>query len=84
MEKATFFVMGVKAILHPAILKRMTDEGHEVANHVWNHPIISKISQNDLHSQIEKTNSAIQKATNVTPATMRPPYGKTFLFKNKM
>lgn len=36
--KATFFVMGVKAALHPDILKRMVDEGHEVANHTWNHP----------------------------------------------
>ena len=31
--KVTFFVMGIKADLHPDIVKRAVDEGHEVANH---------------------------------------------------
>lgn len=75
--KATFFVMGIKAILHPNILKRMVAEGHEVANHAWNHPIISKVSQEVLHSQLERTSVAIKAATDVTPALMRPPYGNT-------
>ena len=36
--KATFYVMGVKVKLHPYIISRMVAEGHEVANHGWNHP----------------------------------------------
>lgn len=73
--KATFYVMGVKAALHPNILKRMVEEGHEVASHTWNHPIISKIPRENLHQQLARTNKAIKEATGEEPATFRPPYG---------
>src|SRR3990167_6424485 len=37
--KATFFVTGDNASIHPALLKRMMEEGHEIGNHTWNHPM---------------------------------------------
>jgi peptidoglycan/xylan/chitin deacetylase (PgdA/CDA1 family) len=75
--KATFFVMGIKAMVHPAILQRAVREGHEIANHVWDHPVLSKISYEKLEDQIKRTNDAIYLALNSTPAVMRPPYGNT-------
>ncbi len=75
--KVTFFVMGIKADLHPDILKRAVDEGHEVANHVWDHPVLSKISFEQVHDQISRTNTAIKNAVGKLPTTMRPPYGNT-------
>lgn len=75
--KATFFVMGIKAIIHPDIIKRAHDEGHEIANHAWNHPVMTKISLTTLHQQIQDTNDAIYNATKVLPKIMRPPYGNT-------
>lgn len=75
--KATFFVMGIKAKLHPDILKRMKDEGHEVANHSWDHPVLSHITPGELHNQMESTTTAIYQATNFTPVVMRPPYGNS-------
>jgi peptidoglycan-N-acetylglucosamine deacetylase len=73
----TFFVMGVKAQLHPDILRRAIVEGHEVANHVWNHPVLTQIPWEDLQSQIHYTSRAIYNATQTWPKVMRPPYGKT-------
>ena len=75
--KATFFVMGVKAIIHPNILARMQTEGHEVANHVWDHPVLSKLPFDQVHEQISSTNEAIKKASGQVPKVMRPPYGNT-------
>lgn len=75
--KATFFVIGLKARMHPDILKRIVEEGHELANHTWNHPILSKLQVEDVHAQMEKTNQAIFEATNKKPEVMRPPYGNT-------
>jgi peptidoglycan-N-acetylglucosamine deacetylase len=75
--KATFFVMGIKAVVHPKILQRAYLEGHEIANHVWDHPVISKLTREKLAWQLDKTNQAIQMALNVTPAIMRPPYGNS-------
>ena len=75
--KATFFVMGVKAVMHPDILKRAHDEGHEIANHVWDHPVLSKIPREKVQDQIDRTNTAIQNAISELPKVMRPPYGNT-------
>ena len=85
----TFFVMGVKAIMHPEILKRAHNEGHEIANHAWDHPVLSKIPRDTVHDQLVRTTAAIKKAISTTPKTMRPPYGNTnkglneFIFKNE-
>ena len=35
--KATFFVVGSNAVAHPALMKRMLDEGHIIGNHSMNH-----------------------------------------------
>lgn len=73
----TFYMMGIKAEIHPDIVKRALDEGHEVANHAWDHPILSKLSLNDVSKQLRRTNAVLEKASNSTPLTMRPPYGNT-------
>ncbi len=73
----TFYVMGIKVKMHPEIIKRAVDEGHEIGNHGWDHPVMSKISRELLHDQINNTNVVINKAIKMNPATMRPPYGKT-------
>jgi peptidoglycan/xylan/chitin deacetylase (PgdA/CDA1 family) len=86
--KVTFFVMGIKAVMHPDILKRAHEEGHEIANHVWDHPVLSKIPREQVHDQLERTTAAIQAAISVPPKVMRPPYGNTnkglneFIYKN--
>lgn len=33
--RATFFLLGSKAAAHPALVARIVEEGHEVANHTW-------------------------------------------------
>ena len=73
--KATFFVMGIKIAKHKSIIERAIAEGHEIANHVWNHPVLTKISKEAVFDQLLRTNLAIKEVLNVEPKTMRPPYG---------
>jgi peptidoglycan/xylan/chitin deacetylase (PgdA/CDA1 family) len=73
--KATFFVIGKCVAEFPDIAKRIFDEGHEIANHSWNHPQLTKLSPSAFDAEISQTTEAIQKATGVRPVTMRPPYG---------
>lgn len=75
--KVTFFVMGIKVDLHPNILKRAMAEGHEVANHAWNHPVLSKLPWEEVHRQLTVTSDILFNMTNVRPKVMRPPYGNT-------
>lgn len=81
--KATFFLVGQCVAEYPDIVKRMVDEGHEVANHSWSHPALTKLSPDSLRKQLENTNDAIRKASGVTPTLMRPPYGATSPILNR-
>lgn len=75
--KVTFFVMGIKVGMHPQILRRAISEGHEVANHAWNHPVLAKLPWEDVKQQLRSTSLRIANLTDVLPNVMRPPYGNT-------
>ncbi len=76
--KATFFVVGRVACENEenmALIKRMVDEGHEVANHSYSHFDFLKISDSAVLKQISKTNETIVSITGKIPTLLRPPYG---------
>ncbi|MEP6698451.1 MAG: polysaccharide deacetylase family protein [Verrucomicrobiota bacterium] len=73
--KATFFVVGENAAEHPDILRRAAREGHEIANHSWSHPDLSKKSADGVRRELQKTDDAIFAAIGRHPTLMRPPYG---------
>jgi peptidoglycan/xylan/chitin deacetylase (PgdA/CDA1 family) len=73
--KATFFMIGQNAERNPTIVKRILAEGHEIGNHSWTHPQLSKLSDDRVTEEINKTQNAIKDASGYTPVLMRPPYG---------
>ena len=73
--RATFFVLGIKVAENQQILKRIVDEGHEVAAHGWNHNAITKITHAHLVNNLNQTKNAIYAATMKTPVIYRPPFG---------
>jgi peptidoglycan/xylan/chitin deacetylase (PgdA/CDA1 family) len=81
--KATFFVVGQNAAEYPDILRRMASEGHEIANHSWSHPALTKLGAEGFRKQIENANDAISRVTGKRPVLMRPPYGATSSILNK-
>ena len=75
--KATFYVIGQNVVQYPEIMQRMVAEGHEIGNHSYTHPSLTKIGAAKITEEISKTNEAILQACGVKPSTMRPPYGAT-------
>jgi len=73
--KVTFFVIGENVAEHPEIVARAAREGHEIGNHSWSHPNFAKMSQENVRSQLQRTDDAIKNATGKRPTLMRPPYG---------
>src|SRR6202007_273382 len=73
--KATFFMIGQNAQSNPAIVQRILAEGHEIGNHSWTHPQLSKLSNDRVSEEITKTQAAIKNACGYTPVLLRPPYG---------
>ena len=73
--KATFFCCGQCVAQNPEIAKQITEEGHEIANHSWSHPLLTKLNEAAVHDQIDRTHNVIKQTTGVTPTLLRPPYG---------
>ena len=72
---ATFFVIGENVAQHPEIVKRAAREGHEIGNHSWSHPNLAKMSDENVRSQIKRTEEVISGAIGTRPVLLRPPYG---------
>lgn len=73
--KATFFVIGKNCEENPDILKRIANEGHEIGNHTYSHPHLSKLSRNSLEEEIIKTENIVEDITGVKTSLFRPPEG---------
>lgn len=73
--KATFFVTGEHAQMHPDIIKRMNDEGHLIGNHTYSHIQLTKSNRNQYKEELIKTNNIIKEITDTDVMFVRPPYG---------
>ncbi|KLA31115.1 polysaccharide deacetylase family protein [Bacillus cereus] len=73
--KATFFVAGNKVKRFPAILIREVKEGHEIANHTYNHIYDKNITAAKLTSELNQTDEIIKQITGYKPTLYRPVGG---------
>ncbi|MEV5413836.1 polysaccharide deacetylase family protein [Thermopolyspora sp. NPDC052614] len=75
--KATFFLVGERVAEHPAIVRRMAREGHEIGNHTYRHQSLPALPDFDVVEELSRTQEAIRGVTGRRPTLMRPPYGHT-------
>ncbi len=73
--RATFYLIGRRVALYPALARRIADEGHEIGNHTWTHPRLSGLGQGSVLRELDRTAEVIRTTVGQTPHTMRPPYG---------
>ncbi len=74
-RRATFFVLGAQAVNHPHLLRRMVDEGHEVAIHGWTHHCTLARPPGLLHRELRRARDSVEDLTGSTVAWYRPPFG---------
>lgn len=72
--KVTFFVLGEQVRREPDVVRRMAAEGHEVANHSFDHPDFRHLSPAEQQREIDATQSAL-RSLGIEPKYFRPPYG---------
>lgn len=74
--KASFFITGDFVNRFKELVIRMTNEGHTIANHTYNHKNITKLSKSELKNELEKLEKAYYDLTgkNMSPY-VRPPEG---------
>lgn len=74
--KATFFLIGSGANASPQLAKQIVDQGHEVANHSYDHDDSVTLSPKRLQQAVIKADDAISYAIQQPAKSMyRPPYG---------
>jgi peptidoglycan/xylan/chitin deacetylase (PgdA/CDA1 family) len=75
--RATFFMLGVHVRSNAGVVRRMVADGHEVANHTWSHPYLTRLPEGRIRVEVQRTQVAIRQVGGVRPSLLRPPYGAT-------
>jgi peptidoglycan/xylan/chitin deacetylase (PgdA/CDA1 family) len=73
--RATFFIVGEQAAKFPELVRREHEAGHQIADHSYTHADLGRASTKKIMSELTRTQEAIRRASGVTPAMLRPPYG---------
>lgn len=71
--KATFFTLGNVAEKFPELIKRMADEGHEVASHGYDHKNIYAMSPKEMLEDIGKSVKLLEDASGQKVIGFRAP-----------
>lgn len=72
---ATFFLVGDWVDKYPDSVKKIAQMGHDVENHSDTHPYMTKLSSEQMQSEIKNCNEKIKTITGKCPTLLRPPYG---------
>ncbi|KAJ3072809.1 hypothetical protein HK102_006159, partial [Quaeritorhiza haematococci] len=74
--RVTFFVVGQNAERYPQLIKRMWDEGHQIASHTYDHQSLISLTDDQVAQEITRTNDIIRNITGgASPRYLRPPFG---------
>lgn len=72
---ATFFVLGERVQYYPSIIQQTIEEGHEIGNHSWDHPLLTKMKKKKALKEFQDTDDLIKEITGRESTLIRPPYG---------
>ncbi|MBT8044619.1 MAG: polysaccharide deacetylase family protein, partial [Verrucomicrobiae bacterium] len=80
--KATFFVVGEKAEKHPALIRQIHEQGHQIGNHTWSHPQSTFWCAGPwrTYREIVKCQHAVEQIIGVAPRVFRAPVGHSNFF----
>lgn len=74
--KITFFMVGDWIEKFPEAVKKISDEGHEIASHSNTHPHVNNLTYEQNIEEIEKSNDKIEQITGKRTNIYRTPYGE--------
>jgi peptidoglycan/xylan/chitin deacetylase (PgdA/CDA1 family) len=74
---ATFFEVGKNVLEHPDLVRTVLDDGHEVADHTWDHPDLELMPAAQVGAEITRGAEALLQVGAPAPKYFRPPKGAT-------
>jgi len=86
--KATFFLVGEKAIKHRALTEEILARGHAIGNHTYSHVCLRDLAPSDYDQQVKRTAGVLSDIAGRNIGAFRPPWGLlnlrslTYLLRN--
>jgi peptidoglycan/xylan/chitin deacetylase (PgdA/CDA1 family) len=72
--KAAFMMVGEMAAAHPAIAKKVLDDGNTIGSHTYRHPDLAKMNFDMAMAEVVKGEAAVSKAVGTDVNFFRFPY----------
>ncbi|MER6366083.1 polysaccharide deacetylase family protein [Kitasatospora sp. NPDC001527] len=74
---AAFFCIGLNALAHPGVVRRIARAGRTLGNHTWSHAYLPDLGPNGLALQLGRTREVLAEACGDDRQVrwLRPPYG---------
>lgn len=73
--RATFFLDGSWLAKHADVAREIVKNGHEIGNHAYHHPQMSRLTKAQMRREIEQTEQLIEETLQVTSKYFAPPSG---------
>lgn len=73
--KATFFMVEFWTTKYPDYVKKLFENGMELGTHSKTHSYMSKLTKEQIQSELSSSAQAIEKVTGKKVELFRPPYG---------
>jgi peptidoglycan/xylan/chitin deacetylase (PgdA/CDA1 family) len=73
--RATFFLLGSRAVTQPELVRRIAAAGHTIGNHSWSHPNLSRTRSSRVREELRRTNESLQQIVGAPVKFFRPPFG---------
>jgi polysaccharide deacetylase family protein (PEP-CTERM system associated) len=71
--KATFFTLGWVAERQPALMRRIAEQGHELASHGWDHARVFTLDAKSFAADLERSRKVIEDTSGQAVAGYRAP-----------
>ena len=73
--RATFFLVGERALRAPEAVRAIVGGGHEVASHGWSHRSLWLCGPRRTAEEIDRAQEALVMLSGAAPRFFRPPWG---------
>ncbi|WP_010163664.1 XrtA system polysaccharide deacetylase [Sphingomonas sp. PAMC 26617] len=71
--KATFFTLGWVAARYPAVIRRIVEQGHELASHGWDHDRVFTMTPDQFRADIARARGTLEDVGGVAITGYRAP-----------
>lgn len=73
--RATFFLIGKHVEKNYTLAQEICLYGHEIANHTFTHPLMFRLTDAEMVTEIARTHQLLRDLNGVRPKFLRPPMG---------